>query len=114
MQKFEDLIVRQVSKKLIINIYKDFKENKDFWFKDQIQRASVSIMNNIAEWYERKTLKDKQKFYIIAKGSAWEVRSMLYLAVELWYITKENFESYLRKSYSISSMISKLISNMTF
>ena len=69
--------------------------SKDYGFKDQIQRAAVSVMNNIAEGFERGSNKDFAKFLFIARGSIGEVRSMLYLALDQKYITEEQFkESY--------------------
>ena len=77
IEKFEDVIAWQKSKELTLNIYKIFKDCKDFGFKNQIERASVSIMNNIAEGFERRTNKELKNFLFIAKGSAGEVRSRL-------------------------------------
>ena len=62
-------------------IYLLFENSKDYSFKDQIQRATVSIMNNIAEGYERRTNNEFKHFLYIAKGSCGEVRSMLALAL---------------------------------
>lgn len=88
MKRFEDSVAWQKSKELNIEIYKVFKDSKDFGFKDQILRASVSIMNNVAEGFERSGDKEFRKFLFIAKGSAGEVRSMIILAAELGYISK--------------------------
>ena len=66
--RFEDIIARQKSKEMTLIIYKLFKANRDFGFKDQIQRASVSVMNNIAEGFERKGNKEFKNFLYIAKG----------------------------------------------
>ena len=112
--QFIDLTVWKVAKEVTLTIYTVFQSCKDFGFKDQIQRASVSVMNNIAEWFERWTLKDKQRFFIIAKWSIWEVRSMLLLCEELKYISTEQCEELLQKSYSISGMLQKLIANSKF
>ena len=106
INKFEDIIAWQKAKKSTIAIYALFKECKDFSFKDQIQRASISIMNNIAEGFERKSDKELKYFLFIAKGSCGEVRSMLYLAVQFNYITKEEFKI----NYDLSVEISKLLS----
>jgi len=76
--RFEEILGWQKAKELTINIYKSFSNCKDFAFKDQIQRASVSIMNNVAEGFERKSNKEFKQFLFIAKGSAGEVRSMLF------------------------------------
>jgi len=67
INKFEDILSWQKSKVLTINIYKAFKETKDFGFKNQIERASVSIMNNIAEGFERKSKKNLSIFYLLQK-----------------------------------------------
>lgn len=83
---FEDLIAWQKAQNIAIEIYSLFKDLKDFSFKDQICRASVSISNNIAEGFDRHTKKEFQRFLFIAKGSCAEVKSMLYLAIRLNYI----------------------------
>lgn len=106
IEKFEDIIGWQKSKGLTIDVYRQFRECRDFGFKNQIERAAVSIMNNIAEGFERKSDKEFKHFLFIAKGSCGEVRSMLYLALELGYISENNFE----KLYNLSIEISKLLS----
>ncbi|MEA2112482.1 MAG: four helix bundle protein [Patescibacteria group bacterium] len=106
IEKFEDMISWQKARTLTISIYKSFSDSKDYSFRDQIQRASVSVMNNIAEGFERKGDREFKHFLFIAKGSCGEVRSMLYLALELKYLSKEQFE----KCFSLSIEISKLLS----
>lgn len=106
IERFEDIIAWQKSKELILIIYKQFKDNRDFGFRDQIQRAAISIMNNIAEGFERMGNKEFKKFLYIAKGSCAEVRSMLYLALDLRYITQSDFG----RIYNLSREISKLLS----
>lgn len=106
IEKFEDILAWQKSKELSILIYGLFKNNRDYGFKDQIQRASISIMNNIAEGFERKGNKELKQFLYIAKGSSAEVRSMLYISLENKYMSKESFE----KAYNLSVDISRLLS----
>ncbi len=106
IDKFEDIIAWQKGKELTIGIYIGFKNCKDFSFKNQIERASVSIMNNIAEGFERKTNKELKNFLFIAKGSAGEVRSMLNLGLELKYISDKDF----KKMYSLTIEVSRLLS----
>ena len=106
IEKFEDIIAWQRARELTLSIYKIFKNNKDFGFRDQIQRASVSIMNNIAEGFERDTNKEFRHFLFIAKGSCAEVRSMLYLALDLKYINREQYENY----HSLTMETSRLLS----
>lgn len=106
IEKFEDIIAWKKAGELTVNIYQELKNCHDFCFKDQIQRAVVSIMNNIAEGFERNTDKEFKHFLYIAKGSCAEVRSMLYIAIELNYISEEEFKRY----HSTASEISRLIS----
>jgi len=105
-ERFEDLIFWKRSKFLVVEIYRTFRNVKDFGFRDQIQRAAVSVMNNSAEGFERKGNKEFKHFLFIAKGSCGEVRSMLNIAFELGYIDKINFE----KLSGISEEISKIMS----
>ncbi len=86
-----------------------FENSKDYSFKDQIQRASVSVMNNIAEGFERIGNKEFSHFLYIAKGSCGEVRYMLYVAKELNKISEKDFVSLFRLSEEISKIISGLI-----
>jgi four helix bundle protein len=92
--RFEDLDAWKVARELANLIYVLGRESgfsKDYSFKDQIQRAAVSVMNNIAEGFERGGNKDFAKFLFIARGSVGEVRSMLYLALDQKYVTEEQF-----------------------
>src|SRR3989344_2309558 len=106
IEKFEDIISWQKGIELSSIVYDIFKSNRDYGFRDQIQRAAVSISNNIAEGFERQSNKELSKFLYIAKGSAGEVRSMLSIALKLNYITKKDFGNF----YSMSQEISKILS----
>src|SRR3989338_10435659 len=112
IEKFEDIIAWQKANELTLFIYKSFSSNKDFGFKDQIQRASVSIMNNIAEGFERRGDKEFKHFLFISKGSCAEVRSMLYLALSIGYINKDQHERYYNLSLEISRLLSGLIKTL--
>lgn len=91
-RSFKDLIMWQKAKLLTVSIYNNMANCRDYGFKDQIQRAAVSSMNNIAEGYGRKSNKAFINFLNIAKGSAVEVESMLSLALELGYISNEKYQ----------------------
>ncbi len=93
IQKFEDLICWQKARELTKEIYKSLKDCRDFGFKDQIQRACVSVMSNIAEGFERGTTAEFINYLYIAKGSAGEVRSQLYTALDAGYLNIETFKS---------------------
>lgn len=106
---FENLLIRQEAENITLSMYEIFRDNRDFGFKDQIQRTSISIMNNIAEWYEKNTEKDKARYFYIAKWSCAEVRSMLHLWNKLWYISKEKYDLILIKLYWLNKMIYSFI-----
>ena len=111
-EKFEDIMSWQRAKILTLEIYKTFANQKDFSFKSQIQRASVSIMNNIAEGFERKSNKEFKQFLFVAKGNAGEVRSMLHLALDLKYITNEQYNKLHDEVIIISKMLSNFIKTL--
>jgi four helix bundle protein len=91
-KRFEDLWVWQQARSLVNQIYRDFRNgtaSKDFGFRDQVQGAGVSIMNNVAEGFERSTDADFARFLDLAKGSCGEVRSLYYVAEDLAYLERE-------------------------
>lgn len=112
IDKFEDIIAWQKSKELTKLIYSKFAESKDYSFRDQIQRASVSIMNNIAEGFERKSNNEFKYFLYISKGSCGEVRSMLLLAYELNKISIADYQEMNLLSEEISKMLSGFIKTL--
>ncbi len=81
--RFEDILAWQKALSLTKKCYELFGESRDFGFRDQILRASVSVMNNIAEGFERRTSKEFRYFLYVSKASCGEVRSMVILAKEL-------------------------------
>lgn len=109
---FEEIIAWQKARELTKLIYKIFGNQKDFGFRDQIQRASVSIMNNIAEGFEREGDKEFARFLGIAKGSAGEVRSMLYIAKDLGTITAADFDQCYGLSLEIARVIQGLMKSL--
>jgi four helix bundle protein len=113
IQRFEDLIIWQETRHLCYDIYAAFKQNKDYSFNDQIQRAAVSIMNNIAEGFDRNKISKDNKQFIsflnIANGSCGEVKSMLYLAQDLQYLSIEQSEKFRNQCLSIATKIYSLV-----
>jgi four helix bundle protein len=112
IDRSEDIIAWQKAKILTVKVYSIFSEKRDFGFRDQICRASVSIMNNIAEGFERKSDKEFKNFLFIAKGSSGELRSMLHISIELNYISKEEYETLLALSNEVSKLLSGLIKSL--
>jgi four helix bundle protein len=82
---------------------------KDFDLKRQIRRATISISSNIAEGFERNSDKEFKQFLYIAKASAGEVRSQLYLAFDLEYIEENTFNELLKNITEVSKLISGFI-----
>ncbi|MFA6518318.1 MAG: four helix bundle protein [Candidatus Shapirobacteria bacterium] len=111
-ERFEEILSWKKARELNIVVYKLFGTCRDFSFKDQICRASVSIMNNIAEGYERKTNLEFKRFLYISKGSCGEVRSMLYLANDLGYIDGGMMVNLSDMCIEISKMLSGLIKSL--
>ena len=99
----------RVFNKRIYIITENTNFKKDFDLTRQIRRASISISSNIAEGFERNTDKEFIYFLYVAKASAGEVRSQLYLAFDLEYITKEEFEKLLESATEISRLIAGFI-----
>ena len=112
IKKFEDILSWQKSQRLSLEIYRIFKNNKDFSFRDQIQRAMISVSNNIAEGFERRSNKEFTHFLYIAKGSCGEVRSMLYVGNNLKYITDKEFKIIYESLIEISKLLSGLIKTL--
>ena len=112
IEKLEDIIIWQESRKFVSDIYGTFRNCRDFAFRDQIQRATISVMNNIAEGFERRGDKEFKRFLVIAKGSCGEVRSMLYAALDLKYINENDFDKLFEKADCISRKTASLISKL--
>ena len=112
VKNFEDLEIWKDARALTRGIYqltRDSKFSKDYGLRDQIRRAAVSIMSNIAEGFERGGNQEFIQFLYVAKASCGEVRSQLYVAVDQSYVVQKDCEE-LRKSFRrLSIMIGNLI-----
>ncbi|KAF0219721.1 MAG: S23 ribosomal [Geobacteraceae bacterium] len=108
IERFEDIQAWQKARELVKEVYAVSNSGlfaKDFSLRDQIRRAAVSIMLNIAEGFARKTSREFCQFLVIAHGSAAEVQAALYVALDQSYIIKEQFE----RLYKITDETSKMI-----
>lgn len=108
IEKFEDIEAWKKSRQLVKSIYHVTSKGsfaKDHSLGDQIRRASISVMSNIAEGYARQTGREFIQFLYIALGSAAEVQSQLYIARDLRYLSQEEFD----KIYGLASESAKLI-----
>ncbi|MBK6641005.1 MAG: four helix bundle protein [Bacteroidia bacterium] len=110
--KFEDIQAWQRARELNKIIYTESNLqafSKDFALKDQIRKSSISIMSNIAEGFERKSNNEFKYFLNVAKGSAGELRSQLYICFDLNYINDEIFNQCQKMASEISSMLNSFI-----
>jgi four helix bundle protein len=111
IDKFEDLIAWQKARKLTQGIYQTSRRGafaKDFGLAGQIQRASVSIMSNIAEGFERGGRGEFHQFLSVAKASCAEVRSLLYVALDIKYIDKTEFRKIMDKAEEVGRIVGGL------
>lgn len=111
IERFEDLIAWQKARELTKQIYdvtRIDEFSKDFGLKDQIRRAAVSVMSNIAEGFDRGGRAEFHRFLVIAKGSCAEVRSQLYIASDIGYIDQNCFN----ELYVLISEISRIIGGL--
>ena len=111
-ERFEDLIVWQDARVLRQEVYAVTKTGlfaKDFEMRSQIRDAALSAMDNIAEGFERGSNREFAQFLNISKGSAGEVRSALYAALDESYLTADQFERLRDRALSVSRRCSKLI-----
>ena len=109
IERFEDVATWQKARELTRTIYKHSKAGefaKDFGMRDQIRGASVSIMSNIVEGFERGGNKEFRQFLSTAKGSCGEVRSQLYVALDQNYIVTADFDELYQMTVEISRMTS--------
>ena len=105
----ENMRIWQEARIFTNDIYRMMSSCKDYGFRDQIQRAAVSIMNNIAEGFESGSDAKFIYFLNIAKGSCSEVKSMLYLCEDFHFCTSDERESLVNKLLSLTSGIFNLI-----
>lgn len=107
--KFEDLEVWKRSARLCANIYKELRELKDYGFRDQITRSGLSIPSNIAEGIERNSGKECVQFLSYAKGSCGELRTQIYIGIDIGYIRNETGTVWIQETRELSAMLSGLI-----
>ncbi|MDP2655028.1 MAG: four helix bundle protein [bacterium] len=109
IQRFEDLVMFKKARELTKDVYKSLALCRDNGFRDQIQRASVSVVSNIAEGFESGTKQGFLNYLYIAKASAGEVRAQLYVASDIGYLNIETF----KRLNSLAEDCSRLIASFT-
>ena len=110
--KCEKLDVWKRACRLSVEVYAYFKDNKDFAFKDQITRSSLSIASNIAEGMEKEYMKENIRFIEISKGSTAELITQVYIGIEIYYIEKETGFKWIQEANELLKMLNGLKRNL--
>jgi four helix bundle protein len=111
IERFEDFIAWQKARVLTSDIYKVINDgafSRDYRLKDQIRRAAVSSMSNLAEGFERGRPGEFHQFLSISKGSCAELRSQLYVALDAHYINHTTFEALMRQASEVGQILGGL------
>ena len=108
-QGFEDLEVWKRASRLSAEVYKTMRFCKDYGFRDQITRSSLSVPSNVAEEYERESDRDYANFLSYARGSCGELRTQIYIGLEIGYIEKTVGKQWISETREISAMLSALL-----
>jgi len=112
IERFEDIVAWQKARTLVAEIYAVSGKGglaRDFGLRDQIRRAGVSVMLNIAEGFARRTNKEFAQYLFIAHGSVAELQAALYVALDQDYISQEVFNDLYHKANEVSKVISGFI-----
>jgi len=113
IDRFEDIKAWQEARNLVKMVYETVLENKkfsqDFGLRNQMQRAAVSVMSNIAEGFGRQSDRELIQFLTISRGSVSELQSQLYIALDLTYINLTKFNRLYEKSSDVAKLINGFI-----
>jgi four helix bundle protein len=112
IKSFEDVLSWQKAQLLYVELYKLLENSRDYSFKDQLLRATLSISNNIAEGFDRHTNKELRQFLVIPRGSAAEVRSMLIVVEHLNVIPEKDRKRLLETTKDISRLLTGFIKSL--
>lgn len=107
--RYEDLEVWKRSTQLSVLLYRNLSDLKDWGFRDQVTRSGLSIPSNIAEGYERDSTAEVIRFLKIAKGSAGELATQIYIGSQVGYISEQNGSAWSAEAKEISRMLGGLI-----
>ncbi|MEA3418833.1 MAG: four helix bundle protein [Campylobacterota bacterium] len=107
----ERLDVWKRSCRLSVDVYKYFSDSRDFGFKDQITRSSLSIASNIAEGLEKESAKEKKRYIDISQGSSAELITQIYIGIEIGYIEKVVGLKWVKELNEILKMLTGLKKN---
>ncbi|MCA1807608.1 MAG: four helix bundle protein [Actinobacteria bacterium] len=109
---FTDLKAWQHSHKLVLKVYKELKDTSSKALKNQMERSSPSITSNIAEGFGRESKPDKKRFYIMARGSAYELQNQLIVARDIQVISSDKFQEMAELSLDSIRLLHGLIRSL--
>jgi len=112
IRSFTDLIVWKKGHVLVLSVYeatKDFPKAEMFGLTSQLRRSAVSITSNISEGFGRKSIKEKMQFYVIAKGSLYELQNQILIARDLGLMDRKVFDTIAEKTVETSKLLTALI-----
>lgn len=105
LARFEDLDLWKRAARLSADIYRALANLRDFGFRDQITRSGLSIPSNIAEGFERSSDRELAQFLNYAKGSAGELRTQIYIGMDIDYIERDMGKAWLKEAEELSRML---------
>jgi four helix bundle protein len=106
---FEELDVWKRAARLSASLYRELEKCREFGYKDQVTRSSVSVASNIAEGYERNTPLDRRKFLHYARGSCGELRTQLYIGIEAELLSRDAALQWIQETRELSATLNGLI-----
>jgi four helix bundle protein len=112
IERFEQIEAWKEARKLCAMLYQSARQSsfaKHYALRDQVQRAALSVMANIAEGFERRSRNEFVRFLLIASGSASEIKSHLYVALDQKYLTQKQFDEIYEQATRVGKMLSKFI-----
>jgi len=115
VERFEDLIAWQKARALTADVYRISSKgrfSRDFALRDQIRSCAISVSSNIAEGFERWSLREFHKFMTYAKGSCGELKTQLYIAGDVGYLSEETLQPLLQQAQSVGEIIGRLRSSI--
>ncbi|WP_054693745.1 four helix bundle protein [Geotalea toluenoxydans] len=109
IERFEDIESWKEARILVREVYRCLSVCNDFGFKDQMQRAAISVMSNIAEGFDRASNREFIQFLVVARGSASEVKSQAYAALDIGYLDGDAFKAIIFRCTAITNLINGFI-----
>jgi four helix bundle protein len=109
IERFEDIESWKEARILVADVYSILGNCKDYGFKDQIQRAAISVMSNIAEGFDRGSNKEFVQYLVISRGSVSEVKSLCYAAIDIGYFDEGKFRDVTERCTKLINLLNGLI-----